>query len=97
LVLILQTRNHSTILLLADVLSFQMAAFFYTAAMQTEKSWLTDTTTNLPAKTATTMVMPAAAAVEMVVSRNGSCGGGDNNLEYVTQPKKNETNYSKME
>jgi hypothetical protein len=88
LVLILQTRNQSTILLLADALSFQMAAFFYTAAMQTGKSRLTDTTTNLPAKMVTTMVMLAAAAVEMVVSGNGSCGEGDNNLEYVTQPKK---------
>ncbi len=74
-----------------------MAAFFYTTAMKTEKSWLTDTTTNLPAKTAMMMVMPAAAVVEMVVSGNGSCGGSDNNLEYVTQPKKNETNYSKVE
>jgi hypothetical protein len=74
-----------------------MAAFFYTAAMQMEKSRLTDTTTNLPAKTVMTMVMPAAAAVEMVVSRNGSCGGGNNNLEYVTQPKKNGMNYSKVE
>jgi hypothetical protein len=33
--------NQSTILLLADALSFQMAAFFYTAATQTEKSRLT--------------------------------------------------------
>jgi hypothetical protein len=44
-----------------------------------------------------TKVMLVAAAVEMVVSRNGSCGGGDNDLEYGTQPKKNETNYSKVE
>jgi hypothetical protein len=46
-----------------------MAALFYTAATQTEKSWLNDMTTNLPAKTATAMVVPAAAAaaVEMVV------------------------------
>ncbi len=65
--------------------------------MQMEKLWLTNMTTNLPAKTATTMVMLAAAVVEMVVSRNGSCGGGDKNLEYVTQPKKNATNYSKVE
>jgi hypothetical protein len=55
LVLILQTRNQSTILLLIDVLSFQMAAFFYTAAMQTEKLRLTNTSTNLPAKTAMTI------------------------------------------
>jgi hypothetical protein len=96
-VLILQTRNQSTILLLADALTFQMAAFFYTAAMQMEKLRLTNMTTNLPAKMATTMVMPAAAAVAMVVSGNGSCGGDNNNLEYVTQPKKNETNYSKVE
>jgi hypothetical protein len=49
LVLILQTRNQSTIFLLADALPFQMAAFFYTTAMQMEKSRLTGTTTNLPA------------------------------------------------
>ena len=67
--LILQTRNQSTILLLADALSFQMAAFFYTAATQTEKLWLNNMTTNLPAKTATAMVVPvlAAAAAEMVM------------------------------
>ncbi len=48
-----------------------MASFFYTAAMQTEKSWLNNMTTNLPAKTALVMVVPAAAAVEMVVVRKG--------------------------
>jgi hypothetical protein len=59
--LILETRNGSTILLLADALSFQMAAFFYTAATQMEKSRLKDMTTNLPAKMATAMVVLAAA------------------------------------
>jgi hypothetical protein len=44
-----------------------MAAFFYTAIMQTEKLRLNNMTTNLPAKTASAMVVPAAAAVEMVV------------------------------
>ncbi len=44
-----------------------MAAFFYTAAMQTKKSRLNDMTTNLPAKTAMAMVVLAAAAAEMVV------------------------------
>jgi hypothetical protein len=64
---ILEKRNQSTILLLADVLSFQMAEFFYTAAMQMEKLRLNNMTTNLPAKMATAMVVPAAAAAEMVV------------------------------
>jgi hypothetical protein len=63
-----EKRNRSTILLLADALSFQMAAFFYTAATQTEKLRLNDMTTNcLPAETVTAMVVPAAAAAEMVV------------------------------
>jgi hypothetical protein len=44
-----------------------MAAFFYTAAMQMEKLWLNNMTTNMPAKTATATVVPAAAAAEMVV------------------------------
>jgi hypothetical protein len=44
-----------------------MAAFFYTATTQTEKSRLNNMTPNLPAKTALVMVVPAAAAVEMVV------------------------------
>jgi hypothetical protein len=68
---ILEKRNQSTILLLADPLSFHKSAFFYTAAMQTEKSWLNNMTTNLPAKTALMMVVAAAAAVEMVVVGNG--------------------------
>jgi hypothetical protein len=68
---ILEKRNQSTILLLADTLSFQMAAFFYAAATQTEKSRLNNMTTNLPAKTTTAMVVPAAAAAEMVVVRSG--------------------------
>jgi hypothetical protein len=68
---ILEKRNQSTILLLADVFSFQMAEFFYTAATQMEKLQLNNMTTNLPAKTATAMVVPAAAAAEMVVVRNG--------------------------
>jgi hypothetical protein len=63
---ILEKRNQSTILLLAD-LSFQMAAFFYTATTQTEKLRLNNMTTNLPAKTAMAMVVPAAVAAEMVV------------------------------
>jgi hypothetical protein len=45
---ILKKRNQSTNLLLADALSFQMAAFFYTAATQMEKLRLNDMTTNLP-------------------------------------------------
>jgi hypothetical protein len=57
--------------LLTDVLSFQMTAFFYTAATQTEKLRLNNMTTNLPAKTATAMMVPAAAAVEMVVVGSG--------------------------
>jgi hypothetical protein len=64
---ILEKRNQSTILLLAEMLSFQMGAFFYTAAKQTEKLWLDNMTTNLTAKTAMAMVMPAAATLEMVV------------------------------
>jgi hypothetical protein len=48
-----------------------MAAFFYTAAMQTEKLRLNDLTTNLPAKMGTVMVVLAAAAAEMVVVRSG--------------------------
>jgi hypothetical protein len=47
-----------------------MAAFFYTTAMQTEKSWLNNMTTNLPAKMAMAMVVPAAAAAEMAVVRS---------------------------
>jgi hypothetical protein len=35
--------------------------------MQTEKLWLNSMTTNLPAKTVPATVVPAAAAVEMVV------------------------------
>ncbi len=65
--MILEKRNRSTILLLADALSFQMAAFFYTAATQTEKSWLNNMTNNLPAKMAMAMVVLAAAVAEMVV------------------------------
>jgi hypothetical protein len=68
---ILEKRNQFTILLLADALSFQMAAFFYTAAMQTGKLWPKDMTTNLPAKTATVMVELPAAAAEMVVVGSG--------------------------
>jgi hypothetical protein len=68
---ILEKRNQSTILSLANALSFQMAAFFYTAATQTEKLRLKDMTTNLPAKTATVMVVPAVAAAEMVVVGTG--------------------------
>jgi hypothetical protein len=64
---ILKKRNQSTILLLADALSFQMTAFFYTATMQTEKLRLNNMTTNLPAKTAMVIIVPAAAAAEMVV------------------------------
>jgi hypothetical protein len=67
---ILEKRNQSTILLLADALSFKLAVFFYTATMQTEKLRLNDMTTNLPAKTAMAKVVPAAAAVEMVVVRS---------------------------
>ena len=48
-----------------------MAAFFYTFATQTEKSRLNDMTTNLPAKTARAMVVPVAAAAEMVVVGSG--------------------------
>jgi hypothetical protein len=66
---ILEKRNRSTILLLADALSFQIAAFFYTTT-QTEKLHLNNMTTNLPAKTAMAMVVPAAAMVEMVVVRS---------------------------
>jgi hypothetical protein len=68
---ILEKMNGSTILLLADALSIQMAAMFYTAATQTEKMRLNNMTTNLPAKTATAMVVPAAAAAEMVVVGSG--------------------------
>jgi hypothetical protein len=68
---ILEKRNRSTILSLADALSFQMAAFFYIATMQTEKLQLNNMTTNLPAKTAMTMVVLAAAAAEMVVVGSG--------------------------
>jgi hypothetical protein len=64
---ILEKRIHSTILSLADALSFQIAAFFYTIATQTEKTRLNNMTTNLPAKTAMAMVVPAAAMVKMVV------------------------------
>jgi hypothetical protein len=39
-----------------------MAAFFYTAAMQMERSPLYNMTTNLPAKTAMAMVVLEAAA-----------------------------------
>jgi hypothetical protein len=42
------------------MLSFQMAAFSYTVAMQTEKSRLNNMTTNLPAKKATAMVVGVA-------------------------------------
>jgi hypothetical protein len=48
-----------------------MAAFFYTIATHTEKSRLNDMTTNLPAKTATALVVSAAAAAEMVVVGSG--------------------------
>ncbi len=64
---ILEKWNQSTILLLADALSFQMEAFFYTAATRMEKLRLNNMTTNLPSKMATAMVVPAAAAAEMVV------------------------------
>jgi hypothetical protein len=64
---IFEKRIRSAILLLADALSFQIAAFFYTTATQMEKSQLNDMTTNLPAKTAMAMVVPEAAIVEMVV------------------------------
>jgi hypothetical protein len=58
--------------LLGDALSFQMSAFFYTAIMQTEKLQLNNTKTNLPAKTALAMVVPAAAAAaEMLVVGSG--------------------------
>ncbi len=36
-----------------------------------EKLWLNSMTTNLPAKTASSTVVPAAAAVEMVVVGSG--------------------------
>jgi hypothetical protein len=68
---ILEKRNQFAIILLADMLSFQMAAFFYTAATQTEKLRLNNMTTNLPAKTATAMVVLAAAAAEMVEVGSG--------------------------
>jgi hypothetical protein len=68
---ILEKQNQSTILLLADALSFQMAAFFYTAAMQMEKLRLNNMTTNLPTKMAMAMVVPAAAAAEMVEVGSG--------------------------
>jgi hypothetical protein len=69
--MILEKRNQSTILLLTDALSFQMTAFFYTAATQMGKSRLNNMTTNLPAKRATAMVVSAAAAAEMKVVRGG--------------------------
>jgi hypothetical protein len=47
---ILEKRNQSTILLLADALPFQMAAFFYTTAMQTEKLRLVDEHAKLKTK-----------------------------------------------
>jgi hypothetical protein len=68
---IFEKRNPSTILLLADALSFQMAAFFYTATTQTKKMRLNDMTTNLPAKMGMAMVVSAAAAAEMVVVGSG--------------------------
>ena len=68
---ILEKWNQSTIFLLADGLSFQMAAFFYTTPTQMEKLRLNNMTTNLLAKTASAMVVPAAAAVEMVVVGRG--------------------------
>ncbi len=55
----------------ADVLSFLMASFFYTATTQTEKLWLNNMTTNLPSKTAMTVVVPAAVAMEMSVVGSG--------------------------
>ena len=67
---ILEKRNLSTILSLADALPFQMAAFSYTAATQTVEMGLNNTRTNLPAKMAMAMVVPAAAAAEMVVVRS---------------------------
>jgi hypothetical protein len=48
-----------------------MVAFFYTAATQTEKLWLNNMPTNLPAKTGMVMVVPAAAAAEKVVVGSG--------------------------
>ncbi len=48
-----------------------MAEFFYTVVMQTEKLRLNNMTTNLPAKRAMAMVVPAAAAMEMVVVGSG--------------------------
>ncbi len=63
---IIEKRSQSTILLLADALSFQMAAFFYTAAMQMKKMRLNNMTTNQPAKMTMAMLVSAEAAVEMV-------------------------------
>jgi hypothetical protein len=68
---ILEKRNRPTILLLADVLSFQIALFFYTTATQMEKLRPNNMTTNLPTKTAMAMVAPAAASVEMKVVGSG--------------------------
>jgi hypothetical protein len=63
ILVILEKRNRSTILLLTDTLLFQMAAFFDTIATQMETLQLNNMTTNLPAKMAMAMVVPAAAAV----------------------------------
>jgi hypothetical protein len=68
---ILEKRNPPTIRLLADVLSFQIAAFFYTTATQMEKLQPNNMTTNLPTKAAMAMVAPAAASVKMVVVGSG--------------------------
>ncbi len=71
-----------------------MAAFFYTATKQTEKLWLNNMTTNLPAKTASAKVVPAAAAVEMVVVGSGrriGWGGGCNCCGAMTPPIHSQT------
>jgi hypothetical protein len=43
---ILEKSNRSTILSLAEALSFQIATFFYTTATQMEKLQLNNMTTN---------------------------------------------------
>jgi hypothetical protein len=71
---ILEKRNRSTILLLADALLFQMAALFYTAATQMEKLRLNNMTTNLPDKMAMAMVGAGSS---------GSGDGGGQKWERV--------------
>jgi hypothetical protein len=68
---ILEKRNQSTILLLADALSFQMAAYFYTAATQMGKSQLNNMTTNLPAKMGKGNGGAGSSSAEMLVVGSG--------------------------